>query len=160
MRRVLLFLKLCGAAALACACSGDKPSPQPYLVALEVIAPDGTVTDLLAATDASVQLQSPFATVRATFSALLDASKIQDLTGPSAKPGQGVARALWQRPQAVVELPLLATYNPSDRARGVLQPTVTLSPSGVFPTDASITIQLDPSRLTSKTGQPYVGATQ
>ncbi len=158
MRRVSIFCSFVMISVVAC--SEEKEDAVAYISALQVVEPDGRFTDLLAPGDAGAAVHSAFVSVRAAFTTLLDPNKIQDLSGAIAQPGKGVAKALWQRPQGVVELPLLAVYNPARTALGAPAPIVTFRSTGGFPADAALTIELDPTRLTNKRGQPYVGPTR
>lgn len=139
------------------ACSENEAPPVPHLISLEVVTPEGQLFDLVEPADAGVQAFSPLSKLRATFSALLDPAKVQDLSGPSPLPGQGVAALSWQKASGPVEVPLLATYNPARTQSGLPAPVVGFSPQGALPADATLTIRLDPQRLVNKNGVPFVG---
>lgn len=151
-----------GLALLLClvGCSEDQTVPTAYLSAIHVISPDGQSTDLLEPMDAAALPHSPLSRLQATFSALLDPSKLHDLSGNMPRPGQGVAKLVWHRPTGDVERPLASVYNPARTALGAPAPTVSFTLANALPAEAALTLVLEPQRLVNKSGVPYVGARQ
>jgi hypothetical protein len=166
MRRVSSFpksfyfgLALTAAGSVACS-ENSSPALPPNLIGLELVDPSGAVFDITAGQDAgAAQRVSPLSVVRATFSALLDPSKVQDLSGTAPAAGRGVAKIQWISTNGPTELGLLAQYNPSHRMANGVAPTVTFSAPEVLPSGVAITFVLDKMRLTDKAGNPYVGPT-
>lgn len=146
-------------AAANVSCSDNtSPALPPNLIGLELIDPSGVVIDITAGHDAGAgSLVSPLSLVRATFNALLDPSKVQDLSGTTPAPGRGVGKVQWMSSTGPAELGLLAQYNPSHRAAYGAAPTVTFSAPQVLPSGVAITFVLEKMRLTDKAGLPYVG---
>lgn len=146
-------------AAGGVSCSDNSlPASPPNLIGLELIDPSGVVFDITAGQDAGATRQvSPLSVVRATFSALLDPSKVQDLSGTGPAPGRGVGKIDWISSNGPTELGLLSDYNPSNRLANGTAPTVTFSAPVVLPSGVAITFVLEKMRLTDKAGNPYVG---
>lgn len=156
MRRVFCFSL---AALLIGACSDDAaPRWAPNLIGLELLDPASGAINLLPEADAGVPpALSPLASIRATFDALLDPSKVQDLSGASPAPGRGLAKLQWESAGGITELGLLADYNPSKRQNFGPAPTVTFTAPVAFPAGVRVTLVMSRERITDKQGRPYVG---
>lgn len=166
MRRALSFsgiaywvLVLFAVPLVSCT-DGTSTGRAPNLIALEVLDPTGSTLDLLLpASDAGILFLpvSPLSSIRATFDALLDPSKVQELSGSTAAPGKGVAYVQWLAPNGPMQLDLLALYNPSQRQNHGPAPTVTFAAAQALPSGVALTFVLERSRLTDKSGRPFVG---
>ena len=164
MRRAFSYLRfalwgvLISAFPLASCSEDTTPARAPNLIALELLDPSGTVLDLRPNMDAGMATAvSPLSSVRATFDALLDPSKVQELSGSTAAPGRGVAYVQWLAPNGPMQLGLLAQYNPSQRQNYGPAPTVTFTAPQALPSGVALTFVLERSRLTDKSGRPFVG---
>lgn len=159
MRRVsILGLSLLLGATSMGACSDPStPNLAPNLIALELLDPSGSALNALSGADAGVPLVSPLSSIRATFDALLDPSKVQDLSGSAPGPGRGVAKVRWEAAGGITELGLLADYNPSKRQNYGPAPTLTFSAPVALPAGVHLTLELNRERITDKQARSYVG---
>jgi|GEM_PF-4619561 len=148
-------------AAAGVSCSeSSPPALPPNLIGLELVDPSGVVFDITAGQDAGAAPRvSPLSLIRATFNALLDPSKVQDLSGTAPAAGRGVGKIQWISSNGPAELGLLAQYNPSHRVAYGVAPTVIFSAPEVLPSGVAITFVLEKRRLTNKAGNPYIGPT-
>lgn len=140
---------------------GSSTGRPPNLIALEVLDPTGSTLDiLLPRSDAGILFLSvsPLSSIRATFDALLDPSKAQELSGDvAAASGKNVAFVHFLSSNGPTQLGLLAQYNPSRRQNHGPAPTVTFTAPQALPSGVTLTLVLQRAALTDKLGRPYVG---
>lgn len=153
---------LFAALVLGAGCGSDSKVGAPNLVGFLVLVPGGMDVDLLAPPDGGVLAVPALAhgtKFRLGFDQLLDGDKIESIVDGKAIGKTDVASVTWT--DAPVGAPAIAAttlYNPAGAAAvNRPAPSVAILVAPGLPSGAHLQIKVDRTKVTGKTGLPFVG---